>query len=57
MKATYIRTEYVTMCAKEANDELVNIIAEELSQRIQKEELMRELGVDLSSIFDGILDW
>jgi hypothetical protein len=57
MKATYIRTEYVTMCASEANDELVNMVAEELSERIQREELIRELGIDLASIFDSTLDW
>jgi hypothetical protein len=56
MKATYIRTEYVTMCAKEATDELVEMIAEELSESIQRDEMMKELGIDLSSLFGSTLD-
>ena len=56
MKATYIRTEYVTMCASKANDELVEMVAEELSERIQRDELIKELGIDIASLFGSTLD-
>lgn len=55
MKATYIRTEYVTMCAIDTEEELVEMIVEEVSDSIRKEELMKEFGISLDDIFGSNL--
>lgn len=55
MKATYIRTEYVTMCAINAEEDLVKRIAKEVSESIQREELLKEMGISIDDIFGSNL--
>lgn len=54
MKA-YVKTEYVTMCCPESNEEIVEMIAEEIAENLRRECLIQELGIDISQILSSNL--